>query len=140
MKIRELISNRRKYYKRLTPTYSQTLEKTVYFTSVGFNHLLYKNRTRPRKIPEQYMKLQCLKYAKTVIKKSRNISSVRKIKRKVKGKLKTTTYYELVHEVLKNAKIRVIVERVGNGKYKFRSIMPHNNHSKKILSKTKKRR
>jgi len=39
-------------------------------------------------------------------------------------------YYALVHEVEKGKIIRVIVEKVGAGKYKFRSVMLHNNKSK----------
>ncbi len=52
----------------------------------------------------------------------------------VKGKLKEGIHYELVHEVQPGVKIRVIVEKIGMGKYKFLSVM---NHARK--KRTKKR-
>ncbi len=127
--IRDLIKRQRKYYKSIASVNCPILQDTVYFTSEGFNHLLYANR-KPRKLSERYMKLICLNSAKKVIKKCKVISETREVQRKIKGKLKTTIHHELVHEIKKSVKIRVIVEKIGSGKLKFLSVMPHNNRSK----------
>jgi len=84
------------------------------------------------------MKLQCLRYVPGVVSKCSNKVDIRSIKRKVKGKWKKALYFELVHEVSPGAKLRVIIERIGNGRHTFRSVMPHDNKSKRILA-TKKR-
>jgi len=76
------------------------------------------------------MKLMCLKYAREVIKNCKVVSETREFRRKVKSKQKTIIQHELVYEVKKGTKIRVIVEKIGGGKLKFRSVMPHNNRSK----------
>ena len=49
----------------------------------------------------------------------------------VKGKQKSIVQYELTHMVSKNKTIRVIVEKIGLGKIKFLSVMPHDKKSKK---------
>ncbi|OGK10164.1 hypothetical protein A2767_04130 [Candidatus Roizmanbacteria bacterium RIFCSPHIGHO2_01_FULL_35_10] len=121
----------KKFYKSIVSVYCLILNDTVYFTSEGFNHLLYKDFNHPRNINEQYMKLMCLPYVVDVIKNCALISETRKIKRRVKNKLKDAIHYELVHKVAKNKRIRVIIEKIGTGKHKFRSIMPHDKKSKK---------
>lgn len=80
------------------------------------------------------MKLKCLKHVTKVIKNCTVISETRKIRKKFKGTWKSGVHYELVDEVSKGNKIRVIVEKIGTGKPKFLSIM---RHDKKI--KIKKR-
>lgn len=129
--VHKLIKLSKTLYKRIVSVDCPILGNTVYFTSEGFNHLLYESYGHPRNINEQYMKLKCLPNAPQVIKKCTRISEIRTVKRRVKKKLKDAIHYELVHEVSPGKKIRVIIEKIGTGKYKFRSIMPHDKKSKK---------
>lgn len=117
-------------YKNVVSVYCSILNDTVYFTSKGFNHLLYESYNRPRSINEQYMKLMCLTHAPEVIKKCTVISKTRKMQRKIKGVWKSGVHYELVYEVSKGNKIRVIVEKIGTGKYRFLSVMRHGRKNK----------
>ncbi|KKP86223.1 MAG: hypothetical protein UR89_C0029G0008 [Candidatus Roizmanbacteria bacterium GW2011_GWA2_35_8] len=131
MNIYKLRRTSKAFYKSIVSIFCPILNDTVYFTSEGYNHLLYESYDRPRNINEQYLKLINLQYAPDVIKKASLISETRKVKRRVKNKLKDAIHYELVYEVNLGKKIRVIVEKIGSGKPKFRSIMPHNKKSKK---------
>lgn len=126
----KLVEEQRAYYKSIVSVYSPILEGTVYFTSIGFNHLLYEANRRPRKLSERYMKLKCLNHATTVLVKCDAISKTRQVEVKIKGKTKKVIWHELVCEIQQGVIIRVIVEKVGTGKLKFKSIMPHKNSSK----------
>ena len=125
--IHDLKKKQKAFYKSIVSVYCPILNDTVYFTSEGFNHLLYdRSNRKPRKISEQFMKLQCLAHAPLVIRKCMFISQTRLIERIVKRKRKSGVHYELVHEVSPGIKIRVIVEKIGTGKHKFLSVMRHN--------------
>lgn len=122
--IRPFIKKQKKFYKSLTFINCPILEDSVYFTSSGFNHLLYKSNRRPRNVGERILKLRCLTFAPEVIKKCVLISETRQTEKVI--------HYELVHEVSKGKKIRVIIEKPSMGKYKFLSVMPHDRKSKKM--------
>lgn len=112
------------FYQSIVSVYCPIINDTVYFTSDGFQHLLYKDNRKPRNIDEQFMKLKCLTHAPEVIKNCTLISETRKLRVKVKGKIKDVIHYELVHEVEKGKRVRVIIEKVGSsGKHKFLSTM-----------------
>lgn len=138
MSLRNLISEQKAFYKSVVSVYCKILGETVYFTSEGFNHLLYENYWKPRKASEQFLKLKCLSYAPEVITKCSKKANIREVKRKIKGIWKKTFQYELVYEVMPKAKVRIIVEKIGTGHHSFRSVMPHDNKSKLILSKKQK--
>lgn len=127
--IYDLKKKQRAFYKSIVSVFCPILNDTVYFTSEGFNHLLYENR-KPRKISEQFMKLQCLTHAPLVIQKCTLVSETRQIVKNVKGKRKSGVHHELIYEVTAEEKIRVIVEKIGTGKNKFLSVMRHNKKSK----------
>jgi len=128
--IRDLKKQVRRAYQSLVSLYCPALTETVHFTSSGFNHLLYESNRTPRKISEQYMKLMCFQHVPDVIAHCTKISEVRTLKRKDKGIWKTATCYELVYEVEPGKEIQVILERVGNGKLHFLSVMRHNRRPK----------
>lgn len=127
---KKFIEKQRKYYKKIKSVVCPILQETVYFNSDGFEHLLYKGNRKPRKLSERYMKLKCLEYVPNVIKKSDVISETRQLKKRVKGKLKEVTYYELTYGITERNQIRVVIEKVGDGKLHFLSVMPHNKKSK----------
>lgn len=138
MNLKKLIIEQKTIYKSIVSVFCPILNETIYFTSEGFNHLLYENHWKPRRPSEQFLKLMCLTYAPIVVKECSQKTNIRKIKRKVKGIWKDGFHFELVHEVKAGANIRVIIEKIGTGHHKFLSIMPHDNKSKKALTPTKK--
>jgi hypothetical protein len=83
------------------------------------------------------LKLVFLEYVPDVIRNCSITVETRQGKRKIWGKYKKILCYKLVHEISPGKKVRVIVEKIGNGKCKFKSVMPHDKKSK-TKSKTKK--
>ncbi len=128
--IYKLKQTKKIFYKSIVSIFCPVLNDTVYFTSEGFNHLLYDTNRKPRNIDEQFMKLQCLSYVPDVLEKSTILADTRTYEFEVKGKKKIGVHYAISHEVKKGKEIRVIVSRIGKGKYKFLSVMPHNKKSK----------
>ena len=130
-----LKAERRKFYNAIGVIQCPIIGADVWFTAQGFDHLINESnstyyKTKPRLAGEQYLKLKCLEYAPEVIAKCIKVTKKRNIQKMVKGVLKDALQYELVHEVAPGKKIRVIVEKVGNGKHKFVSIMWHDKKSK----------
>lgn len=138
MSLKTLIAEQKAFYDSIVSVFCPILNETVYFTSAGFNHLLFKNNRVPRSPAEQFMKLKCLSYVPKVIENCSKKGQIRRDRRKVKGKWKKVLRFEIVHEVTKGASIRVVVEKIGTGHYHFWSVMPHDNKSKKVLTPTKK--
>ena len=126
----KLIKKQRAYYKSIVSVFCPILQDTVFFTSEGFNHLLYKTYHKPRKLSERFMKLKCLDYATEVLANCNVILKTRESQGKIKEKYKKIIWHELVYEVKKGTKVRVIVEKRGSGKNTFLSIMPHDKRSK----------
>lgn len=133
--LRAFKAERRAFYQSIVAIECPILGATVYFTSQGFDHLINESNStqfdsKPRLATEQYMKLKHLAYVPDVIRKCTKVNAIRKVKKMVKGVEKDTTQYELVHEFTKVKSVRVIIEKVGDGKHKFLSVMPHNATSK----------
>ncbi len=126
----ELKKKQKSFYKSIVAVFCPILNDTVYFTSSGLQHLLYKDNRKPRNVAEQFMKLHCLAYAPEVIKNCTVISEIRKLQIKIKGIVKEVVHYELVCEVESGKKVRVIVEKVGTGKHRFLSTMKDGKWSK----------
>lgn len=136
--IDQLIINQKAFYKSIVSIYCPILNQTIYFSSDGFDHLINDSHRKNRKVNEQWLKLSCLKYVPKVIIQCKEVIDIRQFSRKEKNKWVNCTSYALLHEVQEGVKIRVIIEKIGkNGKHKFKSVMPHNKHSKP--KKAKKR-
>ena len=54
--LKKLVEKQKNFYKGVVSVFCPILNNTVYFTSDGFNHLLYESNRMPRKIGEQFMK------------------------------------------------------------------------------------
>ena len=117
--IHDFKRQQRTLYNKIRFVYSPALKDKVYFTSEGFNHLIYKHSRYPRNVKEQVLKLRCLLYVPEVIKKCKLVTKTRR-------KSKDRVFYELPHKVHGGRTIRVVILKTGNGKYKFLSVMPHN--------------
>lgn len=135
MDIKELRKKQKAFYDSIVSVYCPILKETVYFTSDGFNHLIFESNRQRRIVGEQYMKLMCLDHAPVVVSNSQK-STKRITRKKVNGKWKNVEQFKLVFEVEAGKKIRVVIEKRGSGKCIFWSIMPHDKASKP--PKTKK--
>ena len=68
------------------------------------------------------MKLKCLTHAAAIVRDCTRIVETRKEKRFIKGKKKAVITYELIDGKKRGHHIAVIVEKIGTGKLKFRSV------------------
>jgi len=124
------VNQQRQVYKNIVSVKCPVLGGKVYFTSDGFAHLIYESNRVPRKLSEQYLKLiSFIKYVPKILLTGNKIEEIRCISRKIKGKLTKTLYYE-VTGFYKNKKLGVIVERRGEGRLKFKSVIPYYNRRK----------
>ena len=137
--IRALKRKQKLLYKSIVSVECPILKETIYFTSEGFNHLIYDSNRKPRNINEQFLKLSCLAHVPKAIEQCQTILSVRKLKKKIRGKYKKVAHYGLIGKIKRDLTIRVIVEKVGRGKCKFLSVMPHDKKTR-IEIKNKKHR
>ncbi len=133
-KLEKLKEKQRRYYKSLVSVFCPVLNSPVYFTSEGFNHLIYETNRSPRRASEQWLKLMNLQYVTTVIGSAVGIKTTRTFDVVVSDRLGdrdiTVIQHTLVHEVEKGKFIRVVVKRFGQGQWVFRSVMPDDKRSK----------
>lgn len=141
--LRSLIKQQKQYYQSIVSVFCPVLGETVYFSSEGFNHLIYESNRMPRKINEQFMKLKCLNFVTDVLTdKSAKIVDTRTYDKRYNGDLKVVIHYAIACDVQKGKKIRVIVERIGNGKFHFLSIMPNSKkkHNSRFMTNLKNKK
>jgi hypothetical protein len=107
--------------------------QSVYFTSEGFNHLVYKSARSERSRKDQIGRFHVLDLAKEIIDISTTYQEYEeklqevevKIKKKRVKETKPIYYWGFI-AIIKKKKLRVIVKRVGTvGKYVFWSVIPH---------------
>lgn len=123
-----LIGQQKRLYQSIVSVFCPILNETVYFTSEGFHHLTNKSNNKRRSINEQYLKLKCFDHAVDIVKNSSRIVETRREKHVIKGKEKSVITYELVSNNTNCKCIAVIVEKIGAGKHKFRSVKKISNH------------
>jgi len=129
-KYKDLLEERRNWYKNIKKIYCPVLKQNVFFTSKGFHHLIYPSG-RMRPIKEQMYKLGLLPLAIPVIKNAKKIHKYKKSFIKDLGK---EAGFWVLKETVGQQKIltKVILRRVGTGKIIFLSIMKKNDKKKKI--------
>jgi len=117
-----------------SPFFKSKFGQNVALTSDGFNHLMNKPNRQPRNIREQRLKLRLLKPALQILRDTGTLQEYRVRLEKVGTagkdglhKTKSVEYWGF-HDirVLGEMKIliRVIVRRIGDGKFHFWSVMP----------------
>jgi hypothetical protein len=128
MKLETLKKQQRPFYDSIVSVYCPVISDTVYFTAKGYNHLIYESNRKPRKVDEQFLKLKSLSDAPEVIKNAKGISDTQTFERRIPDRYGERTVKVLLlgleHEVKKNYKVRVVIEKIGMGKYHFLSVMP----------------
>lgn len=130
MKLKDLKESRHRKYNSWGSLYCPALNKEVNFTAEGFFHLTHNSNGKPRTAREQYMKLEYVVFAPQVVKNAREVSTTRRFVKRFRGIDKTVIQYSLVYRVQADKKARVVVEKAGNGKIKFLSIMPNRKDSR----------
>lgn len=118
-------------YKKIPDTYCPYLEGKVQFSAQGIEHLRFKNRERPRKPEDQYMRFKLIKLAPEVISKSKTVQGILetrkfesiKVNKRKENVLLPVKYFEFI-AVLKRNRVKVIVKQIDNGSYIFWSIIP----------------
>lgn len=114
--IKSFIKKQKRLYKKLKPCYCPALGDVVYFTSDGWNHLIYCRR-RPRNLLEQRYRAGLVKYLNRVI--SNSTKATKDIKH-TKSSLIIT--WSLQYKIGKQL-IKVIVIKKGASKISFLSVM-----------------
>ena len=127
-KIRENAEN---YYKKICKIQCPAFDnELIYFTSEGFNHLLYKkNVARTQK--EQAVKLKLVAIAKEIIVKSTTYQEydecLVEVTREKNGKKNRETilakYWGIV-AIVRTYRVKTIIRQLGNGNKHFWSVMP----------------
>jgi len=118
-KYRELLEERRKWYKKIGKVYCSILKEYVIFNSKGFYHLRYSG-DRERTVKEQMYKIGLLPLVIPVIKNVEKIEEYRK--ELSNGK---EVEYWILKEVVgsQNTMTKVILRRIGTGNITFYSVM-----------------
>ena len=120
-KYKNLLKERRVWYKTIGKIYCPALKEDVFFTSKGFHHLIYPSG-KMRPIKEQMYKLGLLPLAIPVIKSAKKIYQYEKSFIKDLGKeVEFWTLREIVGK--QKTLTRVILRKMGTGNIIFFSIM-----------------
>jgi hypothetical protein len=128
---RILTTSARETYNAIGTTKCSILGVDIVFNARGFHHLLNNSDGTPREVREKIHKLTLLPLAVSVIKNAIAVEDERDVRirdgRKKTSKIKKGKTYALVARVGKKNPIdvRVLILRIGNGNYMFRSIMKH---------------
>lgn len=129
---KELKQQAKEYYHSLDKIKCPALDDYVIFNSEGFHHLRYNSSLSERSKFEQRNKFAYLPEAVEIIKKTTTIQEIREFLEPVglkdqSGFRKTVkvTYYAFWAMHQRNIRIKVIVRKIEDGQYSFRSLMPY---------------
>lgn len=123
--MKDYVNRYRKKYSSLNPVYCPALKETVYFTSEGFNHLLFKKGHRRTNKQIKY-RLPLVNLIIPTIKKCKSSAKTTVIDEIYKGKKIIAFYFEITHVVgtKSPAKVKVIIKKRDKlGKLFFFSVM-----------------
>lgn len=129
----KLLDSCRQVYTSTSVIACPYFDSPIALTSDGFNHLLNKSNRQPRNIKEQRLKLRLLKPALSILGKAGTVqeyrSTIEKWGEPSKDGLSKTKpveywgFHDIVGAEVK-VLVRVIVRKIGDGKYHFWSVMP----------------
>lgn len=130
---REVFKKAKNIFSRFRPQICPALNnELIIFNSNGFNHLRYHVNGLPRPIKEQISKMNLLPLVIPVIKRASSIENYR-IRESLTGSnrnnnannnYKVIEYWSLVSLVgERRIGVRVIIRKIGNGKFHFWSVM-----------------
>ncbi len=103
----------------------------VYFTSEGFNHLIYKSPRKPRDKRVQILRFDMLEKAKFITQTSTTYQEYEENLEHIRVNRHGKWVYESVLikswgliAVIKGLRVKVILRQAGNGKREFHSVIP----------------
>lgn len=131
-KYEELKDGASKFYRGIGKVFSPALNQEIYFTSEGFNHIVFKNSRSERERNSQILRFKLLPLAVKLIEPSTTYQEfeemikefeVKSFKKKV-IKNKSIKYWGII-AIMNDRKIKVIVRKIGdNGVMHFWSLVP----------------
>ncbi len=103
----------------------------VNFTSEGFNHILYRTKKSERDKSTQIMRFELLAKAKKLIELTTTYQEHEKYYRTIERRRfkRKVLEQEGINDwgligVVDNFRIKVVIRKIGNGKYQFYSVIP----------------
>ena len=128
----KLKENAQNFYSQIGSVFSPAFKEKVYFTSEGFNHIIFKSSRTEREKSSQILRFELLPLAIRLLRESTTYQEfeetikeveVKIFKQKVK-KTKPVKYWGII-AIIDGRKIKVIIRKVGdNGNLHFWSIVP----------------
>jgi hypothetical protein len=128
----KLKGNAQKFYSEIHSVFSPAFNEKVYFSSEGFNHIIFKNPRNEREKSSQILRFKLLPLAAKLIEKSTTYQEfeetlkefeVKSFKKKT-NKSKSVKHWGVI-AIIEGRKIKVILRKVGdNGKIYFWSVIP----------------
>lgn len=122
----------KRFYEQIGKVVCPAFSQEVFFTSEGFNHLVYKNDRRERDKKVQIMKFKLLPLAQKLVSLTTTYQEyeetlqefrVKKFKKAVQ-ETKVVKYWGII-AILEHRKFKVIIRKIGdNGQLNFWSVIP----------------
>lgn len=118
MNINVLKNKAYKRYKKIEKIYCPYLKTYIVFNAKGFWHLIYSSRNKKRDLQSQKLRFQLLDKAVKILKITTTLQELQ-VERKV-----GIIYFGFI-AITDIFKIKIIIKKVGNGKYFFWSVIPN---------------
>lgn len=128
----KLREDAQKFYSAIGSIFSPAFNQKIYFTSEGFNHIVFKNPRSERERSSQILRFKLLPLVLKLVKVSTTYQEfeetikefeVKSYKKKIK-KSRSVSYWGII-AIIDGRKIKVIIRKIGeNGTMHFWSIVP----------------
>ena len=128
----KLKEDTQKFYNSTGSIFSPAFNQKIYFTSEGFNHIVFKSARSERERPSQILRFKLLPLAIKLIKNSTTYQEfeetikefdVKSYKKRIK-KSQIVKFWGII-AIIEGRKIKVIIRKIGdNGSMHFWSIVP----------------
>ncbi|MEK9134766.1 MAG: hypothetical protein AAB451_00445 [Patescibacteria group bacterium] len=128
----KLKEDTQKFYSSTGSVFSPAFNQKIYFTSEGFNHIVFKNARSERERSSQILRFKLLPLAIKLVKISTTYQEfeetikefdVKSYKKRIKKSL-SVNYWGII-AIIDGRKIKVIIRKIGdNGAMHFWSIVP----------------
>ncbi len=128
----KLKDNALNFYNSIGKVFSPAFKEEVYFTSEGFNHIIFKGARSERERPSQILRFKLFPLAHKLLKISTTHQEFEetlkefevKSYKKIIKKTKSIKYWGVI-AIIDGRKIKVIIRKIGdNGTMHFWSIIP----------------
>ena len=123
----------REEYSRIGSMRCPLFNEKIFFSSEGFNHLIYKCKDNKKKRPksEQYIRLKLFKLACKLLQCTRTYQDYfatrhwikRNINKRKDETLKDVEYWGIL-AIIDNRRIKVVIKQYSNGNKKFWGVCP----------------